>query len=227
MKNESDYSGAEKVFCCERDEVIAASKLREEEQPGDYPVKRYLDDSLIQVTRNGKTERVSFSELTADEQVRHLAAQSREQVEGLCLYLAQTIRTLGSLHHLNHSLKYENALAPMMTELSDALKLVIGDALKGIFLYGSYARGDYDNESDINFLVLVGDEIDDETLLLYRDEVSKTTGSLGLRYDLVISLKYMRENYYSKFNAVNSLIRQIHEEGINVEELLRGQQQKG
>ena len=35
------------------------------------------------------------------------------------------------------------------------LKNIFGGSLEQIWLYGSYARGDFDSESDVNIMVLV------------------------------------------------------------------------
>ena len=205
---------------------ILMQKLQAEVAPGDYPKKRYLDEAFICVTRFGKKVMVSFSDLTVDEQMKHLTGQNREQVEGLCLYLAETIRSLGSLHHLNHSLKYKNHLSPMMYELTELLKHTVGDDLRGIILYGSYARGDYDNESNINFLVLIDDNVDNETIHQFRKDISEGISDLDLRYDLVISLKFMSYDYFEKYKRINLLIKQIDEESIDVNDLLRRQDEE-
>ncbi|MCL2015606.1 MAG: nucleotidyltransferase domain-containing protein, partial [Defluviitaleaceae bacterium] len=36
----------------------------------------------------------------------------------------------------------------------NAAKNVLGDNLHKVYLYGSYARGDYDHESDIDYMVI-------------------------------------------------------------------------
>ena len=35
------------------------------------------------------------------------------------------------------------------------LKLIYGESLKKIVVYGSYARGDYNNNSDVDIMILV------------------------------------------------------------------------
>ncbi len=43
----------------------------------------------------------------------------------------------------------------MLMELKDSLKRLLGDRIVGLILFGSRARGDYDNESDIDIAIIV------------------------------------------------------------------------
>ena len=59
------------------------------------------------------------------------------------------------------------------------------DFLSEIILYGSYARGDYDSESDIDFLVVL-----DKQEIDYGEEIGKMTKfiyPLMLDYDIIVS----------------------------------------
>ena len=49
----------------------------------------------------------------------------------------------------------KNAIAQAVKE---QLQLLYGDRLAKVILYGSYARGDFHEESDIDFLVVLKDE---------------------------------------------------------------------
>lgn len=49
-------------------------------------------------------------------------------------------------------------IEPIVREFKSALQTLYGERLHGVVLYGSYARGDYDEESDIDLMVLFNDE---------------------------------------------------------------------
>ena len=51
--------------------------------------------------------------------------------------------------HTNDDLK------KILQTIMDCYKQVYGDSLHTVYLYGSYARGDYDNESDIDIAAIV------------------------------------------------------------------------
>jgi predicted nucleotidyltransferase len=46
-------------------------------------------------------------------------------------------------------------LEGIKNQIIDLYKNVYGDSVEEIYLYGSYARGDYDNDSDIDFTAVV------------------------------------------------------------------------
>lgn len=78
-----------------------------------------------------------------------------------------------------------------MAKLRAGLQAIYGERLKGVYLFGSYARGDADAESDVDVLVIL-DRID-----RYAEEVERT-GQLGaklsLKYGVSISKVYKRES---------------------------------
>lgn len=47
----------------------------------------------------------------------------------------------------------------VLSELKAGLRASYGESLKGVYLYGSYARGEADSESDVDVLVVL-DRID-------------------------------------------------------------------
>lgn len=78
----------------------------------------------------------------------------------------------------------------LMDEVKIGLEAIYGERLKGVYLYGSYARGEADSESDVDVLVVL-DHFDH-----YGAEVDRT-GELGanlsLKYGLSISKVFMQE----------------------------------
>jgi len=49
------------------------------------------------------------------------------------------------------------AITPIVHDFKSALEKLYGERLQDVVLYGSYARGDYDDESDIDLLVVLND----------------------------------------------------------------------
>ena len=78
----------------------------------------------------------------------------------------------------------------VLTDLKAGLRVVYGDRLKGIYLFGSYARGEADSESDLDILVVL-DAFD-----RYAHEVNRTgalAADLSLKYGVTVSVVFLRE----------------------------------
>jgi len=101
----------------------------------------------------------------------------------------------------------------IIKEFKELLKVVHEDNLKAVILYGSMARGDFDNESDIDVLVVLN-EIPD-----YVEELDKTFQvqyELGMKYnyDFIIScVLTTSKDYETKFEP---LFLNIRREGISI-----------
>jgi predicted nucleotidyltransferase len=84
-------------------------------------------------------------------------------------------------------------IEPILEEVKVSLQKIYGDKLKGVILYGSYARGDATAGSDIDLILLL-DEIENTALEMekYFDAIWK----LDLKYDTVISILPIREEEF-------------------------------
>ena len=71
------------------------------------------------------------------------------------------------------------------------------DCVRCILVYGSYARGDFDLESDINIVAIVSGERRDlqEKLKIIWDE----TAEIGVECDIVLSPTVIPEDEFEKY----------------------------
>lgn len=70
--------------------------------------------------------------------------------------------------------------------LEQALTALYGNRLDRVVLYGSYARGDFHAESDIDYLVVLRDEVVKGGTEIRR--MSPTVGIIALKYEVEISI---------------------------------------
>jgi predicted nucleotidyltransferase len=78
----------------------------------------------------------------------------------------------------------------LLNELKSGLQSVYGKQLKGVYLFGSYARGEADSESDLDILVVL------QAFDRYALEVDRTgalAADLSLKHGVSVSLVFMRE----------------------------------
>jgi len=96
-----------------------------------------------------------------------------------------------------------------MRELKEGLGEIYGDKLKAVYLYGSYARGDYRKGSDVDVMVL---------LKSYRNywkeyqHSSDYVSDISLKYDLTVSYILIKEIQWKGLNK--PLLRNIHKDGV-------------
>ena len=62
---------------------------------------------------------------------------------------------------------------------------LIGSRLKKVILYGSYARGDFEKNSDIDIMILT--DFDDNEIIENRMKIRDIACDIELEYDVIIS----------------------------------------
>ena len=67
----------------------------------------------------------------------------------------------------------------------------MGDSLKQMILYGSYARGDYGDNSDMDIMVLT--ELTDDRIIQIEDEIFDAAYDIELEYGVPISVNIKNE----------------------------------
>ena len=78
-------------------------------------------------------------------------------------------------------------LDDLTKDIYNSVKQIYGDDLVKVILYGSYARGDYNNDSDIDILALVN--YDDKTIWKFRDKLISAMVKLDDKYSVYTSIK--------------------------------------
>ena len=86
----------------------------------------------------------------------------------------------------------------------------LGDRLDKVILYGSYARGKYDAESDIDIMVLADIPIEDTNRAWKL--IWDITGDLDLKYDVIVSV-HVRDctTFYKFINDLPFYINVVNE----------------
>ncbi len=99
----------------------------------------------------------------------------------------------------------------LLVELKQGLKKLYGDCLTRLYLYGSYARGDQREGSDLDVLVVLNDF---ERAPIELDRTDDLIGELSLEYLITVSPIFMREKDW--LNADKPLLRNVRVEGVPV-----------
>jgi predicted nucleotidyltransferase len=116
----------------------------------------------------------------------------------------------------NKSMKIEKKMKKdideIINQINSQLKKKFKEKLDKIILFGSYARGDYDNESDIDILVLV----EDVELKKYNDEIVDFEVDLTIKYGILPSIILRNTNYFNENKEVIPFFRSVEKEGVEI-----------
>jgi len=96
-------------------------------------------------------------------------------------------------------------------ELADGLRQLYGPKLRELILYGSWARGDAREDSDIDFLAVL-DSVDDYLAELRR--VTKISSPITMARNVYVSVQPISLNEYEK--GEESFVLNVQKEGRRV-----------
>jgi len=99
----------------------------------------------------------------------------------------------------------------LLEKLKSGLKQIYGEQFEEAYLFGSYARGDYDTDSDVDVLIVLSD------FEKYGAELKRTTeliGNLSLEYGTTVSVVFSRQREWQMDKL--PLLLNIHAEGVAI-----------
>lgn len=108
----------------------------------------------------------------------------------------------------------KNELSIILNHIYKAYYAVYGKNVVNILLYGSYARGDYNNDSDIDIVAIVHGERYDLQQKLYQ--VWDVSSDLELEYETIVSPTVIPFNEYMEYKEILPYYRNIQKEGITI-----------
>lgn len=108
----------------------------------------------------------------------------------------------------------KNDLNIILSELAAAYKEVYGADVVQILLYGSYARGDYDENSDVDIAAIVRGNREDlqEKLKL----IWERSQELELEYETILSLVVIPYDEYKEYKEALPYYKNIENEGVEL-----------
>lgn len=108
--------------------------------------------------------------------------------------------------------KMDKNVKPLLDEVENGLKLIFDNKLTNIILYGSYARGNYDEESDIDIIALV----EEKELKKYNDKVIDLEIDLTIKYGIMPSILLENKEYFTKNKNVEYLFQNVEKYGKTI-----------
>ncbi|MBR0173118.1 MAG: nucleotidyltransferase domain-containing protein [Lachnospiraceae bacterium] len=105
-------------------------------------------------------------------------------------------------------------LDALLKDIYDSMQTIFGNKMKAVILYGSYARGDYDAESDVDIAVLV--DSDRESLSQYHQALVKQMSRFMMDYDRLVSLTDIPASDFDAYRNILPFYRNIDAEGVRL-----------
>ena len=99
----------------------------------------------------------------------------------------------------------------IISRFAERLRSLYGARLKQVILYGSFARGEATDASDIDLAVVLGGEVDPVNEI---DTMIDIVADLNLEHNVLISIYPVSETDYASINS--PLLMNLRREGIAV-----------
>ena len=100
----------------------------------------------------------------------------------------------------------------LIKQYVNEIKQIYGTHLRQIILYGSYARGDFRPDSDIDIMILL--DLSDLELKAYSQKLSYMTYDFNMDHDLDIKPIAKSEAHFNKWIVNYPFYANIHREGV-------------
>ncbi len=100
----------------------------------------------------------------------------------------------------------------LIMQYVSSIKDIYGSHIKQIILYGSYARGDFHKDSDIDIMVLV--DLSDVQIEIYSDKLSELDFEYNVNHDIWFMPVVKNIHQFGKWRTAYPFYSNIAKEGI-------------
>lgn len=114
--------------------------------------------------------------------------------------------------------KISPEIEKILKEFIEKVNQLLGKRTKKIILYGSYARGDYKENSDIDIMILT--DLTDEEIIEYREKISDIAFDIEFEnnFDIMLSPLVKNINKFNYWLDVLPFYMNIKKEGVILSE---------
>ena len=104
----------------------------------------------------------------------------------------------------------------VITEFVQGVNEILGDRVKKIILYGSYARGDYNKSSDIDIMILT--DLADDEMYDYFVKISDMAYDIELENDVMFSPLLKNIDKFNYWLEALPFYMNVQKEGVVINE---------
>ncbi len=106
------------------------------------------------------------------------------------------------------------AMYALLEKYVEVVSKIYGKYLKSVILYGSYARGDFRPDSDIDIMILVG--LESEEVERYEKQLSWATYDFNEEHDIDIKPIVKSDSHFKKWQEVYPFYMNVEREGVEL-----------
>jgi predicted nucleotidyltransferase len=106
------------------------------------------------------------------------------------------------------------AIYNVIEELNRNTQNIMGDKLRKIILFGSYARGDNEEYSDLDIMVLA--DVDEREIKNFESKLGKLASRASLNHDITVCLLLYDENLFTSRLHLSPFYRNVLSEGVEI-----------
>ena len=100
----------------------------------------------------------------------------------------------------------------IILRFSQQVKVILGNKLDKVILYGSYARGDYNEHSDVDIMILT--TLTDEEIEEAETEIFDLAFDFQMDYDIDISVVIQNKERFNYWLGALPFYNNVQKEGI-------------
>ena len=106
----------------------------------------------------------------------------------------------------------QNSPQSLLPDYLSEVQKIYGLHLRKVILYGSYARGDYTQDSDVDIMILV--DLSDEESEQYSDALSQLGFDYNVKYDIWIEPIVKNAEHFRYWVAAYPFYSNVQKEGM-------------
>lgn len=107
-----------------------------------------------------------------------------------------------------------SSISALLGEYVNKINEVFEHHLKSVILYGSYARGDFKSDSDIDIMILV--DLEDLEIEQYRKQLSWITYDFNEEHNTDIKPITKNDAHFRKWLGVYPFYTNVQREGVKI-----------
>ena len=123
-------------------------------------------------------------------------------------------RRTGTSERFEQMKKIPRSIEILIYKFAQTIQLLLGSELYAIILYGSYARGDYNNNSDIDIMILV--ELPETEIKKIENDIYDVAFEIEINTGINISPVIKNRAQFEYWVATLPYYRNVRDEGITI-----------